>query len=523
MIFNDKILQTQKNVTKEEQKELIFNDLIKNDSMKYNFELFKSDWEPLQLTSLLPAGSRSGENHPMRGTFSLLTDEIFIPDNLIAQINPQIKIYSQDGKFYEKLTGKIHVWDIRRYTRIYNDEDKSIIDLIYKGYGTNPLYPDISAGTINAISVIDTSEANTEVTYPGNWWVTGENVEDYQYYSQLFGNSITETIPSSTNTDENGVITVITGPFVISWSMSNITNIDSITVTGIASYINRTITTVEITGNKVFVGSPIPHYEITPPIDNFITINPELGSVISILVWYYPDNSLFPNEEYASYDVQTNEIIFNYDLGVPGYIEVIYHKNESQIGSLTVQHTNIDTLKTYTSDSGGQPVELDYSNPPSFLFEGAHSLSPYVRIFQDEDTLIPLIEPSYYTYNHPNDELLYLSEIDYPEGIDGYNYNLNEQKHSLIKTRTDYYKIYIEGSVLFLAKSKTLIEDSDSGEYTESIFPIPEPTIEIPEPEMTVSVPIILNTYIPNNQDILVQCTVNLMGKPIQNISYGSK
>jgi hypothetical protein len=118
--------------------------------------------------------------------------------------------------------------------------------------------------------------------------------------------------------------------------------------------------------------------------------------------------------------------------------------------------------------------------------------------------------------------LLYLSEITYPEDIDGYDYKPDEQKFSIIKTRSNYYKFYIEGSFLFLTKSGTLVLDSDSGEYTESIVPIPEPTIEIPEPEMTTSIPIVLNTYIPNNQDILVQVSIFLNPVPIQNISYGS-
>ncbi|MFA5777868.1 MAG: hypothetical protein WC906_05570, partial [Parcubacteria group bacterium] len=367
MNFNDKILQTKKNVTKEEQKELIFNNLIKNDSMKYNFELFKSNWEPLQCTQLLPAGSRSGENHPMRGSFSFLTDEIYIPDNYIQNINYKIKV--ENNNFSERLQGQIHVWDFRRYTRIYNDEDKSLDNLIYKGYGTNPLYPDISAGTINAISVINPNEANTEVVYPGNWWAKGDNIEDYQYYNYLTGPGVTEDTPSSESTDGNGVITTIFGPYKINWQMANISNINSSSVTGIAKYTNRIETKVRVAGTKTFVGLPVPHYEITPTIDDFIVENPLYGGVISVLVRYHPEDSLLYYEEHTSFD-ENGKIIFNYELGVPGYIEVNYASIDSTVGSVTVQHTDIDELSTYRLDTSGNPVESIYHNPESWVFDG---------------------------------------------------------------------------------------------------------------------------------------------------------
>lgn len=417
MTLNKKIIQTQKNVTKEEQKELIFNDLIKNDSMKYNFELFKSDWEPLLVDTIVPFGSRENEIHPMRGTFSLLTDEIYIPDNLISQINPQIKIWSPDGQFYESVSGQIHIYDVNDYHQIYNGTS-----LIYSGYTK-----------LTKASEIDTTLENTTVTYGGNWYVKGSD----PYFTYI----------EYVQVNYDGFL----------WNCYQLTS----------------VSTSSISGNGFRQSGGVLYYtSFTVPIANvtkLTILETSVGVGLVETTFNNPSSILF-----ADYSLSSNKRVFLDSQ----YVYPCYLTTDNNLGN-----------------------GITFADS-KYAFSDGEDFSVYV--------------------NHPDEEALYLSESIWPEEIPNYSYTNREQKISSIRTRPNYYKFYIEGSVLFNINAGFAVETNTDAEYTANIIDFSYTGGFVLDESSAVE-PIILIKYAPSSTDILIQCTVNLNGKPIQNNSYGKR
>jgi len=148
--------QSQKNNTDINKKNTVFNDIKDVNNQHNNFEIFASDFEPITTSGALSSVSiKKGEIFPVRASFSLMTNELQIPDEMIENLDTQLMIIPlPEHDLKEHIEGVITKRTYNDYYEVYKSGN-----LLYQGY----MFPKGNA-------LLDASDSNTNITYSANWF-----------------------------------------------------------------------------------------------------------------------------------------------------------------------------------------------------------------------------------------------------------------------------------------------------------------------------------------------------------------